>query len=362
MSYHFRSTFTDPQGRGREFGECHAAQIRASVEAYRGLFERTAGGAVDLLELGAEALRQIAAFAPPLHEEILAMAEGSGVDARELGAINARTEVLAWLTRQRLDGRGEILRGECSTLAFVDPAAAAPVTLQTWDWYSQFAGQWLVWEIPHGDGRVTTTVTEYGIVGKIGVNHHGLGVHFNILHHRSDGARIGVPVHVASRWLLDSKADLNDALQLLAGADFSASSSLTVLASKQGEAAAVSVEIYPQGPAFVFPDDNGLLIHTNHFLDPQAALGDTEWGVYPDTLVRHQVLKRRLGGRRDLTVAQLLAAMNSHLGSTGALCCHPDPALDADQYQTLVTVAIDVAAGTLEALAGGPCAHVRAAR
>jgi len=360
MTYRFRSTLTDPRGRGREFGECHAAQIRASVQAYRGLFERTAGAAVDLLALGAEALQQIAAFAPPLHEEILGMAEGSGVDACEIGAINARTEVLACLSRQRAGGQGETLRGECSTVAYVDPAAAAPVTLQTWDWYSQFAGQWLVWEIPHGDGRVTTTVTEYGIVGKIGVNMQGLGVHFNILHHVSDGARIGVPVHVASRWLLDSQADLNDALQLLAAADFSASSCLTVLASKAGEAAAICVEIYPEGPAFVFPDENGLLLHTNHFLDPKAARGDTEWGVYPDTLVRHQVLKRRLGNRTGLDVAQILKAMNSHLGSTGALCCHPDPAVQADQYQTLVCVAIDVAAGTLNALPGGPCAHLKA--
>lgn len=360
MTYQFRSTLTDPFGRGREFGECHTAQIRASVQAYRGLFERTAGGAVDLLALGTEALQQIGAFAPPLHEEILGMAEGSGVDVREIGAINARTEVLAYLSRQRTSGSGDTLRGECSTVAYVDPAAAAPVTLQTWDWYSQFAGQWLVWEIPHGDGRVTTTVTEYGIVGKIGVNKQGLGVHFNILHHVSDGARIGVPVHVASRWLLDSKADLNDALQLLAGADFSASSSLTVLASHAGEAAAISVEIYPEGPALVFPDENGLLLHTNHFLDPKAAQGDTEWGVYPDTLVRHQVLKRRLGKRSGLTVEHILAAMNSHLGSTGALCCHPDPAVQADQYQTLVTVSIDTAAGTLNALAGGPCAHLKA--
>lgn len=360
MTYHFRSTQTDPLGRGREFGECHAEQIRASVQAYRGLFERTAGGAVDLLTLGAQALQQIGAFAPPLHEEILGMAEGSGVDVREIGAINARTEVLAYLSRQCTGDSGEALRGECSTVAYVDPAAAAPVTLQTWDWYSQFAGQWLVWEIPHGDGRVTTTVTEFGIVGKIGVNKHGLGVHFNILHHASDGACIGVPVHVASRWLLDSKADLNDALQLLASAPFSASSSLTVLASKAGEAAAISVEIYPEGPAFVFPDENGLLLHTNHFLDAKAAQGDTERGVYPDTLVRHQVLKRRLGKRTNLSVEEILKAMNSHLGSTGALCCHPDPAVQADQYQTLVTVSIDAAAGTLKALAGGPCAHLKA--
>lgn len=351
MSTVFRSTVTDPHGRGREFGECHAAQIKASVEAYRGLFERVAKGPVDLLQLGSEALARIEAFAPPLHAEILGMAEGAGLDAREIGAINARTEILACLGAQ--------LRGECSTVVHVDPTMSMPVTVQTWDWYSQFAGQWLVWEIPHADGRMTTTVTEYGIVGKIGVNKNGLGVHFNILHHRTDGQRIGVPVHVASRWMLDSQSDINDALQLLAAADFSASSVLTVVASKAGESSAVSVELFPDGPAFVFPDANGLLVHTNHFLDPRAAAGDTEWATYPDTLLRHDTLTRRLGNRHDLSVGTILTAMNSHFGGTGAVCCHPDPNSSADQYQTLVTVAIDVLAGTLQALPGGPCAHAR---
>ncbi|MGE8068163.1 C45 family autoproteolytic acyltransferase/hydolase [Pseudomonas sp. NPDC089569] len=349
MTYVFRSTVTDPQGRGREFGECHAAQIKASVQAYRGLFERHARQSVDLLQLGEQALAQIEAFAPPLHAEILGMAAGAGLDARELGAINARTEILAYLGAQ--------LRGECSTVVHLDPALPMPITVQTWDWYSQFAGQWLVWEIPHADGRLTTTVTEYGIVGKIGVNKGGLGVHFNILHHRADGQRIGVPVHVASRWMLDSQSDINDALQLLAATDFSASSVLTVVAAKGGESSAVSVELYPEGPAFVFPGADGLLVHTNHFLDPRAALGDTEWRVYPDTLLRHDTLTRRLANRRDLSASKIIAAMDSHLGSTGAVCCHPDPNSSADQYQTLVTVAIDVLAGTLQALPGGPCAR-----
>lgn len=350
MTYVFRSTVSDPHGRGREFGECHAAQIKASVQAYRGLFERTAQRPVDLLGLGAQALEKIAAFAPPLHAEILGMAEGAGLDPRELGAINARTEILAYA--------GATLRGECSTVVHLDPQSPMPISVQTWDWYAQFAPQWLVWEIPHGDGRMTTTVTEYGIVGKIGVNRQGLGVHFNILHHATDGQGIGVPVHVASRWLLDSTADFNDALQLLAATRFSASSVLTVVTAQGGESSAVSVELYPEGPAFVFPGADGLLVHTNHFLDGRAKAGDTEWATYPDTLVRHDLLTRRLANRRDLAAGQIIAAMNSHLGSTGAVCCHPDPASSADQYQTLVTVVLDVPAGTLQALAGGPCAHV----
>lgn len=352
MTLVFRSTQTEPAARGHEFGACHAERIRAGVGRYRALFERVASQPFDMQAMGGLALRSIAGFAAPLHEEILGMAEGARIDARLLGALNARTEILAML--------GASLRGECSTAVRVDANSAHPVAVQTWDWYTDFADQWLTWEIPHADGSLTTTVTEFGIVGKAGVNSRGIGVHFNILHHERDGRVIGVPVHVASRWMLDSCGDINQALQLLTSAQVSASSSLTLIAATDNSSAAVSVELHPGGPGLVFPNADGLLVHTNHFLSSPAREGDTEPRQYPDTLVRHDLLTRRLSNRPNLNVAQVLGAMNSHLGTTAAVCCHPDSAQPASgQYATLATIVIDVASGTLQAFAGGPCAHVR---
>ncbi|WP_321881209.1 C45 family peptidase [Paraburkholderia bannensis] len=352
MTIVFRSTALEPAARGREFGAAHAAKVRGSIARYRALFERAAQRPFDMAELGAAALAQIRAFAPPLFEEIAGIADGADVDVRLVGAINARTEILAYV--------GAPLRGECSTVVQVDANGARPVAVQTWDWYAEFADQWLTWEIPHANGHMTTTVTEYGIVGKAGVNTRGLGVHFNILHHERDGASIGLPVHVASRWMLDSCGALDDALRLLASAPVSASSSLTVVASADDSSAAVSVELYPGGPGIVFPDANGLLVHTNHFLAPAAQPGDTEPRQYPDTLLRHDLLTRRLAQRARLSPLQVIGAMNNHFGATTAVCCHPDvDAPESGQYATLVTIVLDVAAGRLDALPGGPCAHSR---
>lgn len=350
MSQVFRSSVCDPHARGREFGSVHARQIQTTVENYRVLFDRVATRSFDLKALGAEALLSIADFAAPLHEEILGIAEGAGIEPEYIGAINARTEILAYLGAQ--------LRGECSTLVQANPFGA-PVTAQTWDWYAEFADTWLTWEIPHADGRLTTTVTEYGIVGKPGVNNRGLATHFNILHHQHDGKRIGVPVHVLARWILDSCSDINQAIQLCHRAAVSASSVLTLVAAVEEASAAVSVELYPGGPALVFPDDNGLLVHTNHFLAEAVRPFDTEPAAYPDTLVRYDLLRRRLAGRTGLKTMDLLCALNSHLGSTGALCCHPAADLpEAGQYATLATILLDVQGGTLRALPGGPCRHL----
>jgi isopenicillin-N N-acyltransferase-like protein len=344
----FRSTATTAGERGREFGTVHAAQIAATVDAYQRIFETQAGGGVDLAHWGRLALEQIAVVSPALTEEIEGMAAGAELPVTAIAAINARTEILAAV--------GASGAHECSTVVHLGDGA--PVALQAWDWYAALADSWLIREIPHADGHVTTTLTEYGIVGKIGVSTRGLGLLFNILHHDRDGAGIGVPLHVLARAVLDESADLNQALLRLSTAPVSASSSLTLVAVAGGESAAVSVECNPGGAGYALPDGDGLLLHTNHFLSSPASLHDTELRTGPDTVVRYDTLRRRLAGKSTPSVQDALRAMNSHLLGGGALCCHSDPTLPATgRFQTLATVILDVAAGTLTAHAGGPCTH-----
>jgi len=352
MTYRFRSTATDPHGRGVEFGATHAGQVAATVAAYQHLFDTAAGKAVDLTHWGALAFDAIIEYAPRLAAEIAGIAEGAGLPVTSVAAINARTEVLAAL------GAGT---HECSTVVRLRDGRP-PVAVQAWDWYAGLADLWLVWEIPHAHGGHTTTVTEYGIVGKIGVNHHGLGIHFNILHHERDGldgsdnSTIGVPVHVLARAILDEARDLNQGLTRAAQAPVSASTSLTLIAAGGGESTAVSVELNPVGVGYALPGPDGLLVHTNHFLSSPANLHDTELRNGPDTVVRYDMLRRALAGRTEIGTADALAALSSHLLGGGATCCHVDPSLPpAARFQTLATVVLDVAAGTLAAHPGGAC-------
>jgi isopenicillin-N N-acyltransferase-like protein len=350
MTRFFRSTETSPQARGLEFGRAHAPQIRANIAIYQEIFELGAGGRFDATGPGSDALKAIEAFAPDLHVEILGMAEGAGVDPALIGALNARTEILALLKVGA--------RGECSAVIHVPHDDAPPTAVQTWDWYSALRDSWLQWEIPLADGSVTKTMTEYGIVGKSGMNTRGLGLLFTILHHVNDGQRIGVPVHVAARWVLDSAPNIASAAQVLANADVSASSSINLVSYEHGVSAAMTVELNPGGPGFVLPDARGFLIHTNHFLAPGLAAFDTEPTRYPDTLLRHNLLQRRMAALKDPGERAILTAMASHSGGSGAVCCHHDANTPAEaQYDTLSTVSIDLAAGRFHVHAGGPCNH-----
>lgn len=323
--------------------------IQRTAGHYTDLMSEIAGRAVDLAEYGPDALEAIAAFSLDAADEIRGIAEGAGEDVLRIAALNARTEVLALL--------GARFRGECSTVVKLDAnGERPPISVQTWDWVDIFADDWLFWTIQHPGGTVVHTITEFGVLGKIGVNNRGVGVHFNLLHHDTDGAGIGVPIHVLARSVLDQSAHIGQALDLVGKAVLSASSALTLIGADVDGSSAISAELSPIGPRFVQPDDDGLLIHTNHFLDPVLAAGDLEPRIGPDTWLRHSTLRRRLARRLNLTVADVTEAMSSHHGGGGAVCCHPERGASLPgRWQTLATVSLDVQSGTLAFHEGGPC-------
>lgn len=339
MNRAFISTPLEPAERGYEFGRALAGPVESTVDAYLALFAERGGPAGLVDSLGADALDRIEAWAPELAEEIRGIAAGSGVPVTRLAAINARTEVLA-----HLGGTG---RGECSTVV------GQGVAMQNWDWYASMSDNWLSWTIPHPDGRRVTTVTEYGIVGKIGVNSLGVGTLFNILHHELDGAAIGLPVHVVARRILDTAGSVEDGLWACTSArqlGFSASTSITIVDSER----AVAAELWPGGVGQVPPDADGLLMRTNHFLSAPARDGD-RWAEHgEDTVARLDELRRRLHG--PVGPADVLDALGDH---ESGLCCHPGP---GEPHATLATVALDVARHTLRVTAGQPCQQASAGR
>jgi isopenicillin-N N-acyltransferase-like protein len=343
----FVSEPADAHERGRAFGETWRDEIRDTVAGYAELFALLGGVPLPLGPVGGEAHDAIARWAPQLAEEIDGIAQGAGMPTTHLAAINARTEILA--------GLGASHRGECSTAVFL--GGVKPLAVQTWDWYQRFAGNWLLWTIRLGNGRELQTLTEFGIVGKIAVNSSGLGVHFNLLRHRADHARIGVPVHVIARRAIEESHDLETALRLVGSAAVSASTALTFVATDGRDATALTAEMHPGGPAYVLPDTDGLLVHTNHFLHPNALADDREPALGGDSFFRYELLRRRLRASRPSTAEDIVAALASHLGGAGALCVHPQPDAPLDEsFATLATVVLDVEAGKIHARAGGPCA------
>ncbi|HEY3773814.1 MAG TPA: C45 family peptidase [Solirubrobacteraceae bacterium] len=337
-----------PFDRGEEFGAAHSAAIGSTIERYRELFAHQNGGPLDLRAAGAEALEAIVGFAPEAEAEIRGIAGGAGLEVTEVAALNARTEILARL--------GGTVPAECTTVVALGEETGTPLTMQTWDWHDLFSESWLVWTIEHPDGHVVHTLTEYGILGKIGISSRGIGTHLNILRHLGDGGRIGVPVHIIARTMLDRARNPGDAVAIIGSARTSASSVFTIVGDSVQGSTAICAEVAAEGPRFVAPSESGLLLHTNHFLDPHLAERDDapRWG--PDSYLRLEVLRRRMhhGVPRDRET--LRETFCDHSGGPSSICAHADPAGAFDgRWTTLATVSLDVASAELWVWPGRPC-------
>ena len=353
----FTSSTADPYERGAEFGAAHTAEVAATVASYRRLWQWLAP-TFDVDLWSARAYDAIRDRAPRAAEEIAGLAAGSGRRVEEVAAINARTEMLALAAPH-----GSVT--ECSTVVSSAPGRA-PIATQTWDWYPTMRGGWMVWTFPTSSGGRVTTLTEYGVLAKIGVNDAGLGVMLNMLHHeaddqlgRGDRARIGYPVHVLLRTLLEDCRSVAEARDLVGGLTFSASSAVTVV-DRGGDAA--SLETFPGGVGEVKPED-GLLVRTNHFVSAEGEPGCEADRVDDNSWVRRAHLLDTLTAAPPATDADVLAAMADH-DPAGPVCrhaLHPDDP-DLADTATLATVTLDVEHGTLEARRGGPCGRVDGSR
>jgi len=252
------------------------------------------------------------------HEEIAGIAAGAGVDERDLLAVNARTELLA----------GD----ECSV------AVEGGVLAQNWDWHPDLAPSTLVWVVKHGD-RWFATLTEAGMLAKIGLNSAGLGVCLNLLKSSADGGLDGVPIHVLLRQVLAECGSVDEAVALLCDARVSASSAVTLATA--GEAA--TVELSPGAPA-VLPGH----VHTNHFLVPPEGAVDVGLAESHSTALRLEVME---GGG--------LGALRSHAGHPFGVCRHGDPVEPWEERSiTLASVIMDLAERRLRVAEGRPCESV----
>jgi isopenicillin-N N-acyltransferase like protein len=205
---------------------------------------------------------------------------------------------------------------------------------------------------------VVRTVTEFGMLAKIGVNDRGVGVMLNMLHHRNDADEVatgvvGHPVHLLSRAVLDDASTTAEAVRIASAGRTSASTSLTVVDQRRD---AVTIELFPGGPGLLRPTE-GLLVRTNHFVSDAGRDGCLASTIGPSTALRRDHLLAAYDRRPPRDVGEVVESMTHHLPD-GGVCRHPHTELDPVLWtRTLATVAIDVTACSLDVRADGPCGH-----
>jgi isopenicillin-N N-acyltransferase-like protein len=339
-----------PFERGRQHGERARARVERSLANYRDLFEFAGVGWRDAQAIARRFREPIASLDPALLEEIEGIAAGAGRPVEEILALNARTEILPptfpakadpkWLAQ--LKGADF---GECTAIVVLPGRSATGGTLlaQNWDWLGSQRDALVLLRATDGQGGSLLTLTEAGMLAKIGLNSRGVGVCLNILRSRADGLEPGAPVHAVLRRIL-SCASVAEAEALVKRHRHGASSNI-VCADAAGYAA--SFELSPAGVGVV-REQGGVLCHTNHFL---AA---TEQGTVvapPPSLSSEPRLARAqalAAARATHGVAELQQILRDETDGLLSICRHPDPSLpEFARVESVASTVMELARGVM---------------
>lgn len=233
----------DAKARGQAHGRARRGAIEQAIDIYADLFALPEAVVVERAGHFAAVTR---AWSPELADEMDATADGAGVPRHWIHALNARSELVSGPAADV---------GECTAIFFAEHGLLG----QTWDWLEALEPLIAVLDIRHPDGHRVLTLSEPGIVGKIGLSGAGLGVCLNFL--RSPHRLTGVPVHALLRGILDLRHP--DELEPLLEAAGHGRSAHVLLGSASGEG--IGLE-FTGTTCHRLPPEAGVLTHTNHFL------------------------------------------------------------------------------------------------
>ncbi|MFJ8545075.1 C45 family autoproteolytic acyltransferase/hydrolase [Streptomyces sp. NPDC093586] len=334
---HLTVSAGDPYERGTARGEQLRTGIPAALDVYARLFALGGITLDDARADGERALDAIGDFRPAARAEIAGIAHGAGVEEWQVGALNARTEILARSTA--------VPPGECTTIVH------AGVGVQTWDWHVELSEHWHTLT-SRGARHTVVGLTEHGILGKMGLNSAGLALHFNILGHLRDTVG-GVPMHVLAALVLAEAGSVAEAVDLVRSAPLASSGSFALF-DAAGDAALLDMS--PVGVHEIRPDERGVLLRTNHFLTPALTADEKSWLYQPDSTERRDLVASRLGRASELpTDTDSLAALLVTGADEPPVTCLPDPGKPLGQrWASLATVTLDPATRTARVLDGTP--------
>ena len=347
-----------PRNRGQQHGAKARKRIGRSVATYARLFAFCGIDWKGAQQLGAGYRDLIGDLDTELLEEIEGIAAGSGRSVNEILALNARTEILppTYPGQPHPDRKGIAARniaggvpdwGECTSIAVKPAMSTTGTTLlaQNWDWLGAQRAALVLVRCTETDGSTCLTLTEAGMLAKIGLNSHGFGVCLNILRSSDDGSKPGVPVHVLLRALLKRRS-VDDAVAFASKLDFGASSNV-LCADAGGETAAL--EFSPRGLDVIrgaAVEEMRALCHTNHFIAVEAAKHQASLAPSLSTYPRLDRINALAGGHKGrLSPQDLEHMLRDESEGFLSICRRPDPAVEAEAcMETVASVVMDLGA------------------
>ncbi|MCC6874959.1 MAG: hypothetical protein IT378_11695 [Sandaracinaceae bacterium] len=345
-------TFELPAGGARERGRAHGEHYRGEIHAIaalraqlcveQGRFRTIA----QVLESARLHLPVLERFDAPLHEELLGVAEGAGLDPARIVVLNHYTDL------KDLDPDAAIgEEDDCS--AVVAGTVHGAVLGQTWDMHGSAAPFVTMLKVPASEDRPAAwTLSITGCLGMAGLNASGVGVTINNL--RSLDARLGVVWPALVRRML-GEAGADRARQVLLRAPMS--SGHHYLVADRTEAFGVETSGRKKEQVFHARFDespNASFVHTNHCVGVDVASVST---VSPTstTKERYAWLSASLARAPIRDRHDLWARLGSHEGHPRGVCTHLASEAEPHAMLTCGGIVMDLEERALFGAAG--CLH-----
>ena len=254
--------------------------------------------------------------------------------------LNCRSEI--GLTGGVVDG--------CSAISYKNPSTGKQLLAQNWDWHANQLSNVVVLDIHHLDGSRVITITEAGIVGKVGFNGNCVGVTLNAIKTAHVPLNYEMlPIHFALRYIVMESPSTAEAINQLMRIGVASTAHFLIADS----ISAYGVEVSPLGNGIIQPDENGFVLHTNHWISEPEKVKSVIW--LSDTvsrLKRLQVLKDKVHEMEDIW--EILADEEDAPGSICRGVAIGQRGGTDDDLETLFGVVMDLEAGYAEMVYGRP--------
>lgn len=337
----------DARECGMQHGELAADRVAKTTGFYLGVFGRHSKLSLDQVRERARAFAaQIEAIDASVMAEIRGIAEGSRQQLEDIVAVNCRTELMYGASG------GSRAATECTTIIALPEATQhrGVIVGKNWDWRSPALDSVVLLRIRQKDKPALSLIVEAGMVGRDGFNEHGIVVCGNMLTSSEDKGKVGVPIPILRRRILNSR-HFYEAIDILTRSPRGASGNY-VLAHRDG--VAIDFETTPDNVYPVYPE-RGLLTHANHFQSLAAQTQGVAKSYNGDSLYRdfraRQLLEPKIGA---ITVEDVKAVLRDEFGAPRAICRAPHEYAGQGSSMTIASTVFDLANMVMHVAAGQP--------
>ncbi|MCL6269408.1 C45 family peptidase [Sansalvadorimonas sp. 2012CJ34-2] len=305
-------------GSAADRGAKHGAELSESIASTIAFYS----GALripeeEVLTTGRFFRDQIQLFYPPYCDEIEALADAAHQPPEWIYLLNARSELISHPL-------------ECSTIIFRDSCLLG----QNWDYARPLHDLVTLLQVNLDNDRSFLTVTEPGIIGKIGMNSEGIGVCLNMLRLRRRCE--GVPIHILLRAILESTS-IDHARELASSISGSRVGCVTVANNKNE---CFAIEYAGENRWFLTPPGR-ICLHTNHYLGKRLT---PEGGVNTSSYERLRTLARltMILHQQDTNTMQRLLSDRSNSTWPVHMSWCPSPYPGFSEAGTIATIIMEL--------------------